>query len=372
MSSDSGVRIIRRKRRFAEFDKPPDDLLWGTRVIGQPDKDDMTVVISQKAYSQIMRHSRSTLSSEVGGLLVGTVYKKADRYYVFIEAAVPDIWGEGLRASYKFTNKSWAKLIDTIEKEHPYKRIVGWFHSHPNFGTFYSNVDSDSHITYFNRPWMVGIVVDPFRNEGDFFYIPTERIRPIKMSGFYGKFERCGRNQRINWKNWKALTENIIEKPSPRQILGEQVNGVDSIDFDNTGLSNTNGYLLNDILTIINLFVLVVLIVFIAVIWNRLDKIDSQLDQAESEMRLQKNSVNELRSTQQAVQNDVHALHNHPIFNDWCINKSLRTGYTIQEEDTVDALAVMFSVSPDELLQCNNLKEQDLLPGVQIMVPATR
>ncbi len=41
--------------------------------------------------------------------------------------------------------------------------VVGWYHSHPNLGAFFSGTDRATQRAFFNRPYSVGLVVDPVR-----------------------------------------------------------------------------------------------------------------------------------------------------------------------------------------------------------------
>jgi proteasome lid subunit RPN8/RPN11 len=50
--------------------------------------------------------------------------------------------------------------------------IVGWYHSHPKLGAFFSGTDRATQRAFFNHPYSVGLVVDPWRNEDAWFLGP--------------------------------------------------------------------------------------------------------------------------------------------------------------------------------------------------------
>lgn len=59
-----------------------------------------------------------------------------------------------------------AKVADDIVKGKIGGRIVGWYHSHPGYGIFMSEIDLETHgkLLQFS-PYVVALVVDPEINE---------------------------------------------------------------------------------------------------------------------------------------------------------------------------------------------------------------
>jgi proteasome lid subunit RPN8/RPN11 len=51
-------------------------------------------------------------------------------------------------------------------------QVVGWYHSHPNLGAFFSGTDRTTQRGFFGHPYSVGLVVDPVRNEKAWFLGP--------------------------------------------------------------------------------------------------------------------------------------------------------------------------------------------------------
>ena len=47
----------------------------------------------------------------------------------------------------------------------PQLKIVGWYHSHPNLGAFFSSTDRNTQHHFFRLPHQIGLVIDPFRQE---------------------------------------------------------------------------------------------------------------------------------------------------------------------------------------------------------------
>lgn len=47
--------------------------------------------------------------------------------------------------------------------------VVGWYHSHPNLGAFFSGIDRKTQKSFFNHTYSLGWVIDPLRNEDKIF-----------------------------------------------------------------------------------------------------------------------------------------------------------------------------------------------------------
>jgi proteasome lid subunit RPN8/RPN11 len=60
----------------------------------------------------------------------------------------------------------------------PGEQVVGWYHSHPGIGAFFSGADRRTQAGFFNRPFSVGWVIDPARGEHAWFVGPESRGIP--------------------------------------------------------------------------------------------------------------------------------------------------------------------------------------------------
>jgi proteasome lid subunit RPN8/RPN11 len=54
----------------------------------------------------------------------------------------------------------------------PGEVVVGWFHSHPDLGAFFSGTDRRTQAGFFHHPFSLGWVVDPVRGEQAWFCGP--------------------------------------------------------------------------------------------------------------------------------------------------------------------------------------------------------
>lgn len=47
--------------------------------------------------------------------------------------------------------------------------VVGWYHSHPNLGAFFSGTDRKTQKAFFNHAYSLGWVIDPIKKEQKVF-----------------------------------------------------------------------------------------------------------------------------------------------------------------------------------------------------------
>ena len=177
-----------------------------------------TVLIHQLALLQIDAHSRSNLDYELGGALLGTAYRYKSGVIVEVSAALPATSGDHGPVHFTFSADSWSKLHQDRAAHYPQLDIVGWFHTHPDLGVFYSSDDVVVHSAAFTQPWHVGLVVDPVRAEASFFGWVDGALQPL--SGFYELPERQPES-RVPWRivqtavwDQPYVPESAVAQPS--------------------------------------------------------------------------------------------------------------------------------------------------------------
>lgn len=148
-----------------------------------PRNDPVIIITHREALGQITAHSQSDLGVELGGALLGRAYRYKGQVYVEVQAALPAAAGDHGPIHFTFTADSWTQLQQDRSASYPHLDIVGWFHTHPGLGVFYSGDDVIVHSAAFTLPWHVGLVVDPVGNEAAFFGWAKNNLVPL--AGFY-------------------------------------------------------------------------------------------------------------------------------------------------------------------------------------------
>lgn len=126
------------------------------------DVNDFSVVVARSAWDQMNQHAHVRLDVEVGGVLVGhTCLSQTGAPYLLIEAIIPAVAAESRETNITFTAEAWTRIHETIDRDHPDGMIVGWYHTHPSFGIFLSEMDIFICRHFFDLPHQVAIVIDP-------------------------------------------------------------------------------------------------------------------------------------------------------------------------------------------------------------------
>ncbi len=154
--------------------------------------DDVVVVLTETAVSQIRTHNQSDKRVELGGVLLGKAYRHGRRIVVEISAALPAHSNDHGPIHFTFTADAWAQVHKDRAAQFPNLSIVGWFHTHPGLGVFYSSDDVVVQSAAFTLPWHVGLVVDPLSKDASFFGWKAGEVVPI--GGFYAD------GARVPWK----------------------------------------------------------------------------------------------------------------------------------------------------------------------------
>jgi proteasome lid subunit RPN8/RPN11 len=127
------------------------------------------VLVRQSALNQIHRHGMSSPEIEVCGVLVGNVYHDPSGPWLYIERAIEGNHATQRAAQVTFTAETWEHIQSIMDRDYPDRRILGWYHTHPGFGIFLSDMDVFIQENFFPEPWQVALVYDPKAKEEGLF-----------------------------------------------------------------------------------------------------------------------------------------------------------------------------------------------------------
>ena len=108
---------------------------------------------------------------EVGGFLIG----KYDASGATVTDVVAAQHSVGRSTQLTFTHDTWNALHSDLKESGG--ELVGWFHSHPNFGVFLSEHDQFIQENFFKADGNITIVVDPIRGRRGWFYSAGGKIK---------------------------------------------------------------------------------------------------------------------------------------------------------------------------------------------------
>ncbi|MBM7866823.1 hypothetical protein GTO89_04255 [Heliobacterium gestii] len=157
------------------------------------------VEILDKAFNDVSEYVGKS-NHEAGGLLLGDVFFQERSgilgALVRVDTFLPALNAEPVHTSLKLTEADW-KEWERLRKLAPKLQVLGWVHSHPGCGLFFSGQDLTIQQEYFSRPWHIGWVVDP-------------------QSGTHG-FYRWRKGAMVATEDWQAIqvTRSARTQPVP-------------------------------------------------------------------------------------------------------------------------------------------------------------
>lgn len=128
---------------------------------------DRAIIVDREAWGAIRGHL-SSARIEQGGLLIGRAFAASHLadMIVTIERSVPSLLFDGTSVSLVMGSQVWEDARVTLADG---QSVIGWYHSHPDLGAFFSGTDRRTQKQFFDNPHSVGLVHDPVRKEEKWF-----------------------------------------------------------------------------------------------------------------------------------------------------------------------------------------------------------
>ncbi len=134
-------------------------------------KADFRFYMTEAVHKRIQDHAKADVSVEICGVLVGRWEKDPHGPYAKVSECIRCDQATSKFAEVTFTHESWWQINKEMDSKYADLRIIGWYHSHPDFGIFLSDRDVFIHENFFSGPGQVAYVVDPVRDlEGVFVW----------------------------------------------------------------------------------------------------------------------------------------------------------------------------------------------------------
>ena len=146
------------------------------------------VLLTLKAYKRIVgyaiRYASDDLNSdkwrEVYGILIGSIENNSK---VIVKDAIPMVVGD--RAGVKYESKQYVDMaqidngvFERSIQDNKTDFIIGWFHTHPGFGFFFSPIDCMTQLGYqIPNPYAVGLIFDHCEKKSDSHFLGMTGLR---------------------------------------------------------------------------------------------------------------------------------------------------------------------------------------------------
>lgn len=172
-------------------------------------------VVLQSVINEIKEHGRSSMHAEVCGVLVGSLCWDGGPY-LLIDGRIEGKHASHQSGSVTFTSETWDFIHEELTTKYPDRKIVGWYHTHPGFGIFLSNMDAFIHENFFSFPWEPAYVFDPqAETDGFFFKVGTELVQEEVY--IFGDVEPSVKDLMLG----SAFPEKIVigDRPRPSYLI---------------------------------------------------------------------------------------------------------------------------------------------------------
>lgn len=157
--------------------------------IGERVEENKNIYISQPVYKEIHKFTQNKTTNESGGMLIGNVIEEFGKTNIIVNGFIEAKFCEATPTTLKFTHETWEFVHKEMDKKFPGQKIVGWIHTHPNFGIFLSEYDKFIQENFFKEDYQIAYVVDPIQDIEGFYFWINGKIERCK--GFY-KFDKMG------------------------------------------------------------------------------------------------------------------------------------------------------------------------------------
>ncbi len=166
------------------------------------------VYLAPEVHTGIWQHATENGSVEICGVLVGRWACDGAGPHAQASAYIRGEAAASKFAEVTFTHETWARINEQMDTRYANQSVIGWYHSHPDFGIFLSDRDRFIQEHFFAGPGQFAYVVDPIRKtEGVFIW---KQGKPI-LAPYHWVGERV-----------QVSTPASEESPESRRVDGSQ------------------------------------------------------------------------------------------------------------------------------------------------------
>ena len=180
----------------------------------------LRVAVERGAYAELVAHAKSSLKAEVCGVLAGHVCEDDEGLFVGVEAVIHGADASHGSAHVTFTQETWNAIHDSLERDHPKLKIVGWYHTHPGFGVEFSEMDLFIQRNFFAGPAHLALVTDPLNGDVAICMNAAEGIQYLDRFWVDGREQQCRAPSRASAKVGETQP---AESPDKLRALEERV-----------------------------------------------------------------------------------------------------------------------------------------------------
>lgn len=194
---DSEIEFGEIEEIHPEIQTPPDrNRHFAVVPCQNPAEGELRIFVDLDVMREMESHAASDTRVELGGVLLGGQYEDQDgQPFVVVSDSLRAEHYEATKGSFKFTHETWEQISRQREEFPSDLQMVGWYHTHPDWGVFLSGMDLFICDHFFNRPLDLALVIDPCRLDRGWFQWTNHEDQPRRTGGFYLVASRFRENE---------------------------------------------------------------------------------------------------------------------------------------------------------------------------------
>lgn len=298
-----------KKKKTANKVKPisaPEYLPQNMTLVGDQSELDKKIYIAQNTYKEIHNFTKNKTTNESGGVLIGKIIEEFGKTNILIYGFIEAKYCEATPTTLTFTHETWEDIHKTADSKYKDGRIVGWIHTHPNYGIFLSEYDKFIQNNFFNEENQVAYVVDPIQNIEGFYLWINNTVE--KSKGFF-VYDQTG---------VKIELDSVLEKKE----------NIDSNATQEVKISKVNAYLV--LLSVL----IVILAVFGLILKSNIDQLkvnqQSVENVANDNVRILQNEIWSLNDEISSLKQEINPTESEE-------KNTQKTSEKVSEETTEEA-----------------------------------
>ena len=217
MAAESEIQLGEVEEAAPETELRPDqNRRYAVQAYGEPKGEQLSIFVDLDVMRDMERHAQSDTSVELGGVLLGGQFlDDLGRPFVLISDSLRAEHYEATKGSFKFTHDTWSEITRQRDEFPEELRMVGWYHTHPDWGVFLSGMDTFICDHFFNKPLDVALVIDPCRGDRGFFQWSEDRTNRLpRTAGFFVISSRF-RKAELERFVWQLEGKQRMQSTSP-------------------------------------------------------------------------------------------------------------------------------------------------------------
>ncbi len=222
---DSGIQFGELEQQGPQPSGRPDqDRQYAVVGCGARDEVDLPIFVDLDVMREMEGHARTNTRVELGGVLLGGKFLDENgKSFVVIHEAIRAEHYEATRGSFKFTHDTWAEITRQRDQFPSEFKLVGWYHTHPDWGVFLSGMDMFICDNFFNDNLDVALVIDPCRGDRGWFHWHDKSGQRVKrrVDGFYIFANRYRRSELLHFANELATINPAYHDSRYENSFGE-------------------------------------------------------------------------------------------------------------------------------------------------------